>query len=103
MSFFAQVPQSPGSRLAEQLGLNIGQGIARNFPTPEQQVQKGLLQQAFKGLLDAPKGDYLSQLSAIAPTLLTTAGGAEALAELSLILAKSAQALSVSDVIRSRQ
>jgi len=55
MSFFAQVPQSPGSRLAEQLGLSIGQGISRNFPTPEQQVQRRMTQEALTSLDNVPK------------------------------------------------
>lgn len=85
------LPQTPQGQLAEKLGMATGQGIARNFPQPEQLVQRGMLTEAFNKLQQNKEGDYLSQLSAIAPTMLTTAGGAEALSAIAPILAQKAR------------
>lgn len=97
------LPQSTKTRLSQQLGQSLGQGVARNFPTPEQNVQKGLLSEAFKNLKNAPESDYLSQLEAVAPTLLTTAGGAEALGQIAPILSKKSENLAIQKALQNKK
>lgn len=73
------------------LGNALGMGISKNFEPPEQRVQRGVLAKAFEDLQGAEKGDYLGQLKAIAPTLMTAPGGAELLNTLAPLLRQQAQ------------
>lgn len=86
-----QFQTSPVPTQWSNLGQALGQGIGRNFEQPEQRVQRGLLGQAFEKLRGADKTDYLSQLEAIAPTLLTTQGGPELLSTLAPIFQNQAK------------
>jgi len=92
---------TPRPTEASILGGALGQGIARNFPQPEQMVQKGLLQQAFDKL--DPSLSYEEQLAAIVPTLMTTQGGAEALQTIAPILQQRAKNRAISEAIKDEQ
>ena len=88
------------------IGSEIGQGLTRAVdqyfqPAYEQQYQQGRLQNAFSNL--QPGGNFLDQLKSIAPALLTTPGGAQALAEISPLLAKSNQSQTQLDALNKWQ
>lgn len=82
---------TPVQSQASMLGNALGMGISKNFEPPEQRVQRGVLSKAFEDLQGAEKGDYLGQLKAIAPTLMTAPGGAELLNTLAPMLRQQAQ------------
>ncbi|MCK5019459.1 MAG: hypothetical protein KAS32_20540 [Candidatus Peribacteraceae bacterium] len=90
MAFFAQTGPTAGVRTAELLGKSLGQGISKNFPDPQQQVQRGLLQDA---LGQVPEGASLLDVMKIAgPQLMTTPGGSQLLSEIApLLKAEAAQ------------
>lgn len=94
---------SPRAMQLGQIGQQVGSGLAKRFVPPEQEVQRGLLQKAFAELKGAEGQDYLSQLEAIAPTLMTTPGGAEALSQLAPILAARARSKAQRDAIARRR
>lgn len=72
------------------IGESIGQGLSRGFETStQQQFQRSKLQEAFSKL--KPGANFIEQLKTIAPDLLTTPGGAQALSELAPVLGKFAQ------------
>lgn len=95
---FFQLPQQPQARLAEQMGLNFGQGTNQ---VVQQQYQKGLLQKAFQNLNQ--EGNFLENLKSIAPILLTTPGGAQALGELAPVLGKAAENQAYSKFLQGKQ
>ena len=80
----------PATNIGTDIGRAIGQGFQQGIPQGmHQQYQKGQLQKAFGGL--DKEGDFLQQLQQIAPALLTTPGGAQALAEISPLLSRYGQ------------
>ena len=95
-------PQAVPSKYG-QLGQQLSQGLARNFPTPETLVQEKRLSQAFQNLENLENPNYQQQMSAIAPTLLSTPGGSEALSYIAPILAKQAQNKAVKQNIEFRR
>lgn len=82
---------SPVQSQAGMLGRALGTGISKNLPKPEQLVQRNLLSQAFEKMKNVKGNDLLDQFEAILPTLLTTAGGSEALSTLAPILQQRAR------------
>jgi len=97
---FIQLPESTKGRLGRELGTAISQGVSRNFEQPEQRVQRGILQQAFDQI--NPEASYEENLKAIAPTLLTTQGGADALNALAPIMQQRSKNKAVSNALRNR-
>lgn len=90
----------PRPTSASMLGEGLG-GLAGSLAG--QAYKEKRLSDAFSGLQNAPQGDYLSQLSAIAPTLLTTPGGAELLGQLAPLLSRSAQSRIQQQAIQNRR
>lgn len=94
---------TPTPSSASMLGQSLAQGIARNFPQPEQRVQQGLLQDAFAKLQQAPQGDFLTQLETIAPTLMTVPGGSELLGQIAPILSAKARSKAQMEAVQKRR
>ncbi len=99
MSFFVQTGPTAKARLNQLIGTSAATGLARNFPTPESRVQKGMLEDAFKKLENAPEGDFLAQLKEIAPSLMSSPGGAELLSSLAPILQQQARNKSIVETV----
>ena len=80
---------TPTQSTASMIGNALGMGVAKNLPQPEQMVQRGLLRDAFSKI--NPNMDMSQNLQNIAPELLTTAGGVEALNTILPMMQKQAQ------------
>lgn len=92
---------TPVPSTASMIGSALGQGIAKNFPDPQQMVQRGLLQEAMAKL---PKNaSHIDMLKIIGPQLLTTPGGAQLLAEMGPLLQKSSQANAYLEYLKQNQ
>lgn len=76
----------PGARGPwDLIGQSIGQNLSSTLPGAVQQgFNRGQLQSAFNSL--NPQENFIEQLKTIAPTLLSTPGGAQALGELAPVL-----------------
>ncbi len=80
----------------------IGQQVSQNLPGAVQQgYNRGLLQNSFQNL--DPNANFIEQLKQIAPTLVTTPGGAQALGELAPVLGKYAQNQAYNKFIQGEQ
>lgn len=89
---------NPGARIGQALGMGLVQGTER---AAQADFTKGRLQEAF-GKLD-PNGNFIEQLKTIAPDLLSTPGGAQALSELAPLLGKFANQQAYTSFINSRK
>jgi len=99
MSFFVNTGPDAKARLNQLIGTSAATGLSRNFQTPETRVQRGMLEDAFKKLENAPKGDFVSQFKEIAPAFMSTSGGAELLSTLAPLLQKQALGESYKEVL----
>lgn len=68
-------------------GKSMAMGIAKNFPDPQQLVQRGMLQEAMNRL--PQNASPLDMLKTIGPQLMTTPGGAQLLGELAPLLQRT--------------
>jgi hypothetical protein len=78
---------SPTDSSGSLLGKAAAMGLARNYPQPEQVVQRGLLEQAMTKL--PQNASPIDMIKTIGPQLLTTPGGAQLLGELAPLLQKT--------------
>ena len=86
----------PKTSLSNQLGQALGSGISSGMQTG---INRGNLQSAFNQL--SPNGNFTDQLKQIAPILLSTPGGAQALAELAPILGQRSENAAVAKSIEN--
>lgn len=82
------------------LGQNLAQGLSSGMQTG---IQRGVLQDAFNKLSSQPGGNFLQQIAQIAPALLTTPGGAQALENIAPILSTAAQNAAIAKSIEARR
>lgn len=73
----------PKKNLGSHIGQATGQGLAQGIQTG---VQRGILQDAFNKFAQNPNGNFREGLAELAPILLTTPGGAQALGDLASVL-----------------
>lgn len=88
---------SPTPSSASMIGNALGTGISKNFPDPQQLVQRGMLQEAMSKLPE--NASYIDMLKTIGPQLMTTPGGSQLLAEMGPILQKQAQTKAYLDYV----
>ena len=81
---------SPRAMQQQGIGQALGLGIGQNFPDPQQQVQRNLLEGALSKLPE--NANAIQMLKTIGPQLMTTPGGSQLLAELAPLLQKDASA-----------
>lgn len=92
----------PKYNLGDQLGQSLQRGYEDTVkPALQQKYQEKRLRDAFNKI--EPGGDFLEQLKNIAPELLTTPGGAQALESLAGPLATAAQNSAVATAIKNRR
>jgi len=103
MAFFAQTGPEGYGGMGGALGKALGDVMASTVPSPEQLVQQKRLSTAFAKLNDPNIQTYEEQLAAVAPTLLSTPGGAEALNTLAPIMQQRAKNRAVRDAISKRK
>jgi len=89
MSFFAQLQPDPYTQQWGQLGRALGEGINKNFPDPQQMVQRDMLRKAMSNLPE--NANYLDILKTVGPEFMTTPGGSQLLAEMGPLLQKESQ------------
>lgn len=89
---------NPGSRIGQALGMGLVQGTER---AAQADFTKGRLQEAFDKL--KPGGNYIDQLKAVAPDLLSTPGGAQALSELASVFASQSKNTAIQNAINNRR
>lgn len=75
--------------LGEYLGKGMTNAMPQMYENQRRQMSKEALEHAFSQV--NPDEDFMTQLRKIAPTMLTTPGGAQALSELAPLLGKRAQ------------
>ena len=86
------------TNVGSEIGRSLGAGLAKGSETG---INQGRLQSAFANL--DPNGNFTEQLRAIAPTLLTTPGGAQALAELAPLMGTQANNQAIRKSIDERR
>ncbi len=92
---------SPGAMQAGQIGQALGIGVGKNFPDPQQLVQRGLLEEAMGKL--PQNASLIDTLKTIGPQLMTTPGGSQLLAELAPILQKQSTSQGYLDYLKQQQ
>lgn len=90
--------RDPWSVISQQIGQNVGQVLPGAV---QQGYHRGQLQGAFNQL--DPNGNFLEQLKSIAPTLLSTPGGSQALDTLGPLLSTNAQNKAYEEFLKKKQ
>lgn len=81
------IQPSPRAMQEGQLGQALGMGLAKNFPDPQQLVQRGQLAEALQKI--PQNAGLLDVLKTAGPQLMTTPGGPQLLGELAPLLQKT--------------